>query len=57
MWDALTDKWTLAQNLRIPKIWYTYLMKFKKKEDQSMGASVFKKWNKILMGANMKSHY
>jgi hypothetical protein len=20
MWDALTDKWTLAQNLRIPKI-------------------------------------
>jgi hypothetical protein len=33
---ALTDKWILAQKLRIPKIQFTDHMKLKKKEDQSV---------------------
>jgi hypothetical protein len=33
---ALTDKWILAQKLRIPKIQFTKHMKLKKKEDQSV---------------------
>jgi hypothetical protein len=33
-------------------------MKLKKKEDQSVGASVLlRKWNKILIGANMDTTY
>ena len=36
----LTDKWILAQKLRIPKIQFTDLMKLKKKEDQSMDTLV-----------------
>ena len=39
-WYVLTDKWILAQKLRIPKIPFTDHMKLKKKEDQSMDASV-----------------
>ena len=39
-WYALTDKWILVQKLRIPKIQFTNHMKFKKKEDQSVDASV-----------------
>jgi hypothetical protein len=31
---ALTDKWILAQRLKIPKIQFTDHMKLKKKEDQ-----------------------
>jgi hypothetical protein len=30
---ALTNKWILAQNFRIPKIQFTHHMKLKKKED------------------------
>jgi hypothetical protein len=33
---ALTDKWILAQKLRIPKIKFAKHMKLKKKEDQSV---------------------
>ena len=39
-WYALTDKWILAQKLRIPKIQFTDHMKLKKKEDQNVDASV-----------------
>jgi hypothetical protein len=39
-WFALTDKWILAQKLRIPKIQLTNHMKLKKKEDQSVDTSV-----------------
>jgi hypothetical protein len=38
-WYALTDKWILAQKLRIPKIQFTDHMKLKE-EDQSVDASV-----------------
>jgi hypothetical protein len=34
-WYTLTDKWILAQKLRIPKIQFTDHMKLKKKKDQS----------------------
>jgi hypothetical protein len=33
-----SDKWILAQKLRIPKIKFTDHRKLKKKEDQSVGA-------------------
>ena len=36
----ITDKWILAQKLRIPKIQFAKHMKFKKKEDQSVDSSV-----------------
>ena len=39
-WYVLTEKWILAQKFRIPKIQFTDPMKLKKKEDQSMRASV-----------------
>ena len=39
-WYALTDKWILAQKLGIPKIQFIDYMKLKKKEDESVGASV-----------------
>jgi hypothetical protein len=39
-WYALTEKWILAQKLEIPKIQFTYHMKLKEKEDQSVDASV-----------------
>ena len=35
-WYALSDKWILAQKLRIPKIQFAKHMKLKKKEDQSV---------------------
>ena len=55
-WCALTEKWILAQKLRIPKIQFTEHMKLKKKEDQSVGASVLlRKGSKILVGANMET--
>jgi hypothetical protein len=37
---ALIDKWILAQKLQITRIQFTDHMKLKKKEDQSVGASV-----------------
>ena len=47
---ALTDKWILAQNLRIPKIQFAKHKKFKKKEDQSLGTLILlRRWNKISM--------
>jgi hypothetical protein len=38
-WYALTDKWILAQKLRIPKIQLAKHIKLKKKEDQSVDNS------------------
>jgi hypothetical protein len=38
-WYALTEKWILAQKLRIPKIKFAKHMKLKKKEDQSVDTS------------------
>jgi hypothetical protein len=55
-WCALTDKWILAKKLRIPKIQFTDHMKLKKKEDQSVEASVLlRRGNKIIMGAKMET--
>jgi hypothetical protein len=42
-WYALTDKWILTQKLGIPKIQFTDHMKLKKKEDQSVNATVLLK--------------
>jgi hypothetical protein len=39
-WYILTDKWILAQKLRIPKIQFTNDMKLKKKEDQNVDTSI-----------------
>jgi hypothetical protein len=48
---ALTDKWILGQKLGIPKIQFTDHMKLKKKEDQSVDASVLiRRGNIILKG-------
>ena len=53
---ALTDKWILAQKFRIPKVQFTDHMKPKKKEDQTVDASVlFRRVNKILTGGNMET--
>jgi hypothetical protein len=53
---SLTDKWKLAPNLRILKIQFTDHMKLKKKEDQTVDASVFlRRGNKIFMGGNMEA--
>jgi hypothetical protein len=41
-WYALTDKWILAQKLRIPKIQFTDHMKNKQKENQSVALGFFK---------------
>jgi hypothetical protein len=55
-WYALTDKWILVQKLGIPKIQFIDHMKLKKKENQSMGASVLlRRGNKILMGGNSEA--
>ena len=52
---VLADKWMLAQKFRIPKIQFTDHMKLKKKEDQSMGASMFlRRGNNILTGGNVE---
>ena len=46
----------ISPKFRIPKIQFTDYMKLKKKEDQSVGASVLlRKGNKILTGANMET--
>jgi hypothetical protein len=51
-WNALTDKWILAQKLRIHKIQFTDHMKLEKNEDQSVGALVLLRMgNKIISGA------
>jgi hypothetical protein len=47
---ALTDKWILAQKLRIPKIQFAKHMKLQKKEDQSVDTSfLLRMVNKIPM--------
>jgi len=47
---ALTDKWLLAQKLRIPKIQFAKHKKLKKKEDQCVDTSfLFRIGNKISM--------
>jgi hypothetical protein len=48
-WYVLTDKWILAQKLRIPTIQLTDHMKLKKNEDQSP----LRRGNKILMVGRM----
>ena len=50
-WYVLTDKWILAQQLRIPMIQLTKHMKFNKKEGQSTEASnPLRRGNKIIIG-------
>jgi hypothetical protein len=60
-WYVLTDKWILAQKLRIPKIQFTDHKKFKKKEDQSVDTSILlrrgNKMSKIPMGGNTEMKY
>ena len=52
---VLTDKWILAQKFGIPKLQFTDHMKLKKKEDQSVDASVLlRRGNKILIGGNLE---
>ena len=47
---ALTDKWILAQKLRIPKIQFAKHKKIKKKEEQSVDTSFLPRiGNKIHM--------
>ena len=56
IWYALTDKWILAQKLRIPKIQFTDHMKLKKKEGHSVGASVLLiRGNQVLTWGNMET--
>ena len=53
---VLTDKWILAQKLRIPKIKFTDNMKLKKQEDQSLDASILlRSGKKTLMGVNTET--
>ena len=49
-WYVLTDKWILAQKLRLPKIQFAKHMKLKKNKDQSVNTSpLLRIGNKILM--------
>ena len=49
-WYILTDKWILAQKLRIPKIQFEKHKKIKKKEDQNVDTSfLLRMGNKIPM--------
>jgi hypothetical protein len=53
---VLTNTWILAHKFGIPKIQFTDHMKPKKKEDQSVDASVLlRRENKILTGGNMET--
>jgi hypothetical protein len=55
-WFILTDKWILAQKFIISKIQFTDHTKLKKKEDQSVDASVLlRRGNKILKGGNRET--
>ena len=57
-WYALTEKWILTQKFIIPKIKFTDHMKYKKMEDQGVGASVlFKRGNKILTRASTETKF
>ena len=49
-WYTFTDRWILAQKLRIPKIQFAKHMKLKKKKDQSVDTSILlRRGNKIPM--------
>jgi len=53
---AFTDKWILAQKLRLPKIQSTDYMKLKKKDDQMwMGQSFLKVGTKVFNGGNTET--
>jgi hypothetical protein len=55
---VLNDKWILAQNLQIPKIQFTDHVKLKKKDHQSVDASVLlRRGNKILTEGNTETEY
>ena len=57
-WHALTDKWILTHKFRITIIKFRDHMKLKKKEEQSVDASVFlRRENKILIGGNMETKW
>jgi hypothetical protein len=57
-WYTFTDKWILAQKLRIPKIKFTNHMKLDKKEDQSVNTSVLlRRGYKIPMGGDTETKY
>ena len=52
---AFTDKWILAQKLRILKVQFIEHVKLKKKEDQSVDASVLlRRGNKIFTGVTRR---
>jgi hypothetical protein len=53
-----TDKWILAQKLRIPKIQFAKLLKLKKKEDQSLdNLFLLRRGNKIPMEGVKETKY
>jgi hypothetical protein len=49
-WYALTDKWILAQKLRIPNIQFTDHMKLKKEEQRVDTSMLLRRGKKILTG-------
>jgi hypothetical protein len=56
IWYALTDKWILAQKLRIPKTQFIDHMKLKKEEEQSVNTLfLLKRGNKIPMGGDTET--
>jgi hypothetical protein len=58
MWYAFTDKWIIAQRLRISKIQFTDHMKLNKKEDQIVDTSILlRRGNKIPMGGDIETIY
>ena len=58
IWYALTGKWILAQKLGISKIQFTDHIKLKKKEDQSVDASVLlRRGNRILKGGHTGTNH
>jgi hypothetical protein len=57
-WYALTDKWIVAQKLRIPKIQFAKHMKLKTKEDQHVDTSfLLRMGNKIPMEGVIKTKF
>jgi hypothetical protein len=57
-WCAVTDKWILAEKLRVPKVQFPDHMKLKKKEDQNGATSVLlRRVNKIPIGGDTVTKY
>jgi hypothetical protein len=52
---ALTDKWILAQKLRITKIQFTGQMQLKKKADQIVAASALLRRRNKIWGVNTET--